>query len=75
MIENPVNPFTGKTINNDEKAAHDQYIIMSYLSDITENNGNTYIPSAWFSVKDDIWNKDNWTYIGTVTALSEHAVP
>ncbi len=75
LIENPVNPFTGKPINNDEKTAHDQFITMSYKSDLEENNGNTYIPSAWFSVKQDIWNMDNWTYIKGDITLSEHAAP
>ena len=75
LIENPVNPFTDKPINSDEKTAHDQYITMSYLSDIEENNGNTYIPSAWLSVRENIWNKDNWTYISGDITLSEHADP
>ena len=75
LIENPVNPFTNKPITDAEKTAHDQFITMSYKSDVEENNGNTFIPSAWFSVKQDIWNMDNWTYIKGDITLSEHTAP
>lgn len=75
LIENPVNPFTNKPLTDTEKTAHDQFITMSYKSDIEENGGNTFIPSAWFSVKQDIWNMDNWTYIKGDITLSEHKAP
>ena len=75
LIEDPVNPFTNKPITDAEKTAHDQFITMSYKSDVEENNGNTFIPSAWFSVKQDIWNMDNWTYIKGDITLSEHTAP
>ena len=75
LIANPVNPFTNKPITDAEKTAHDQFITMSYKSDIEENGGNTFIPSAWFSVKQDIWNMDNWTYIKGDITLSEHKAP
>lgn len=60
IIENPVNPFTGKKINNEEKIAHDQYIIYSSHWDVNVNNGNTFLPAKWLKVRDDIWNHDNW---------------
>lgn len=75
LIANPVNPFTNKPITDAEKTAHDQFITMSYTSDVNVNNGTTFEASAWLSVKDDIWNKDNWTFIGGDVTLSEHAVP
>ena len=61
IIENPVNPFTGKPINSDEKTAHDQYIMTSGEWDVSINNGNTFLAENWYTIHDDIWNKDNWT--------------
>ena len=29
-----------------------------------KNNGTTYLPGYWYSVHDDLWNKENWTYEG-----------
>ena len=75
LIANPVNPFTNKPITDAEKTAHDQFITMSYTSDVNVNNGTTFEASAWLSVKDDIWNKDNWTFIGGDVTLSEHKAP
>ena len=72
LIENPVNPFTGKAINSDEKYAHDQMISTSTDWDVNENNGNTFLPSGWISVKDDIWNKDNWSFGSGNAVLKEH---
>ncbi len=75
LIENPVNPFTNKVITDTEKTAHDQFITASFQSDVNVNNGTTFEASAWLSVKDDIWNKNNWTYIGGEVTLSEHVAP
>lgn len=75
LISNPTNPFTGNAINSNEKTAHDQYIIMSMFWDVTSNNGNTYAPAPWASVKDDLWNKDNWTFSDEEQVLAQHALP
>lgn len=63
IIENPVNPFTGNKINNDEKTAHDQYILGSNEWNIATNNGNVYLPGLWLSVHDDMHDKNNWTIL------------
>lgn len=63
IIENPVNPFTGKEIDSSEKSAHDQYVISSKDWSIEENNGNTFHPSAWYSVHDDMRDVNNWKLI------------
>lgn len=75
VIENPVNPFTGKPINSDEKTAHDQFIIMTGSWSVTSNDGNTYFSSQWASVRDDLWDKDNWTFYDEKTVLKEHEAP
>lgn len=63
IIENPTNPFTGKLISSNEKTLHNQYIITDGIYDASQYTGNTYFPSRWWSVTDDIWNIDNWRLI------------
>ena len=75
LIENPTNPYTGKVLDNSEKTAHDQYVIMSDKWDIVENNGNVFLPSEWASVKDNLWNKSNWKFIEEEIVLDEHKLP
>ncbi|MGI6071440.1 MAG: YidC/Oxa1 family membrane protein insertase [Lachnospiraceae bacterium] len=65
VIDNPENPFTGKPINSDAKA-HDQIITTSHNYGIYTNNGNVFDTSdgEWFSVHDNIFDKNNWTRLG-----------
>ena len=62
LIENPVNPFTGKPITMDEKLAHEQMVIVSRDVAVEDCTGKTVLPGFWASVKDDIWNEDNWVF-------------
>ena len=75
LIENPINPFTGKAINSNEKTAHDQFILMSWDWDVLENNGNTFMPALWASVRDNLWEEANWTFYSGKTVLTKHAAP
>ena len=75
VIENPQNPFTGKLINNDEKFAHEQIISLSQIADVDINNGNTFLPAAWASVKDDMRVSSNWSFYHQDAVLTEHALP
>ena len=75
IINNPVNPFTKKKIDNSEKTAHEQFVIISDVFSTSTNNGNTFLPSRWASVKDDLWNKENWTFYESQTVLKEHKAP
>lgn len=75
LIENPINPFTGKVINSSEKTAHDQFIIMSWDWDVLENNGNTFMPALWASVRDNLWEEANWTFYSGKNVLTKHAAP
>lgn len=63
LINNPKNPFTGKEINNNAKYEHDQYVLGSFHWDVTNNNENVYHPGTWFTVHDDVRNKDNWSVL------------
>lgn len=62
-IENPVNPFTNKPINNDTKFEEKQYIFTSNDWDIMANNGYQFIPSHWATVHTNIWDANNWEFI------------
>ncbi|MBQ7999878.1 MAG: YidC/Oxa1 family membrane protein insertase [Ruminococcus sp.] len=75
LIQNPINPFTGKEINNDEKTEHEQFIILSDKWNISENKGNTYPKARWASVSQDLWDKDNWGFYEEEIVLKEHQFP
>ncbi|MCR5059943.1 MAG: YidC/Oxa1 family membrane protein insertase [Saccharofermentans sp.] len=64
LINDPVNPFTGAAINNDDKFSGPQHIIMSDHWRVQENDGNTFLPGSWYSVHDSIFDRDNWDYLG-----------
>lgn len=72
VVDNPINPFTGKIINSSEKHAHEQYIVIDGQWMISENNGKTFLPSTWYSVSDNIWEKDNWNCIERNAVLKEY---
>lgn len=75
LIKDPVNPFTGKAINSDEKNAHDQFIVMSLKWGTLDSNDNTYPPTGWAGVKDNIWDRNNWTFYDEPIVLDEHSAP
>ena len=74
-IENPVNPFTGNKLTSDEKTAHEQMIIVSDTFSTNKNNGNTFLPARWASVKDNLWDKNNWKFYDKEIVLKEHKLP
>ncbi len=75
LIEDPVNPFTGNPVSSSEKTAHEQYIIVSNDWSIAFNNGSTFLPAQWLSVKDSIWDKDNWTLYEDPMILAQNSIP
>ena len=75
LIEKPVNPFTGNKITSDEKTAHEQFVIVSDVFQTSKNNGNTFLPARWASVKDNLWDKNNWTFYDEAAVLKEHKAP
>lgn len=75
LIEDPVNPFTGKAINSNEKLAHEQFITLSEDWDVRTNCGTTFYPSAWASVKDNLWDQNNWSFYDQEIILIDHAAP
>lgn len=75
IIDRPVNPFTGKEINNREKTAHDQFITRSSDWNTSNNNKNTFSASSWASVRDNLKDKRNWSFHNKNVVLNEHAFP
>jgi len=70
IFDNPTNPFTNKTISNNEKTAHKQYILASSECNVTESN--TFVSSRWYSVNSSIWEKDNWSLVAKDAVLSNY---
>ena len=66
LISDPVNPFTGNPIISARD--YDEDILISYSEDHSpaENNGNTFIPGAWYRLDDtgDPLNCESWEYAG-----------
>ena len=71
-IDNPINPYTNKPINNLEKTAHDQFIIMSHEWSVYKNRGNRFMASKWASISDNIWLKSNWNFNNKKVVLTKH---
>lgn len=62
LINDPVNPFTGKKIDDTEKKDHDQLILCSAEFG-SENKNDTmfYKPGQpWYTVHDNVYDKNNW---------------
>lgn len=61
IVENPVNPFTGKAINSEPKFAPEQHIFYSTDWQTSVNHGTTFLPGIWFGLKNqNIFDADNW---------------
>ena len=63
VIEDPVNPFTGKEIQPGNK--EEIHILGSESWSIAINNGTKYQEGKWYSVHDDVRDPENWTYLYT----------
>lgn len=74
LIDNPVNPSTGNLITNAAKYNGNQYIISSPYFSIVDNNGNQFLPGKWYSVHDNIWDKNNWNIVAEDAVLTEEDV-
>lgn len=63
LIENPINPFTGKEISSDAKNGT-QYVLYSNESSVTTNNGTQFIAGDWYSVNPgDVLDLKNWKLV------------
>ena len=64
LIENPVNPATGKAVEDTAKQDPEHELQFAVLWDIAKNHDNVFKPGQWVSVHDDIYNMANWRYLG-----------
>jgi hypothetical protein len=66
VIQNPVNPFTGKPVNSDAKEAGPQKISISTKWSPHEHSSNTFniTPDEWYLVHDNIFDENNWEKAG-----------
>lgn len=62
IIDNPINPYTGKEINSKEKYLHSQYIATTYSASETDMSLKTFgnEDADWITVHDNIFNENNW---------------
>ena len=63
LVDDPVNPFTGKPVNSSPKTEGEQQIFTSYVWDVNTNSGNTFLPDGWVSVHDNIFVPENWKLV------------
>jgi arylsulfatase A-like enzyme len=64
LIDNPVNPFTGKPIDNAAKTEETLEITTSYDWEIEKHDGYTFLPATWYTVKQGVLDADHWTLLG-----------
>ena len=75
LIENPVNPFTGKPINSEEKNAHEQYVLVAGFMSSSNGFRDTFPACQWVSVKGNPWDLSNWSVYDKTCVLDRHAAP
>lgn len=65
IIDNPVNPFTGKQINSDAKNAPEHHIAYTNTYSVYQNNGKTFKDILWVGLKgNDSSDMSSWRVIG-----------
>ena len=65
LIEDPVNPFTGKRLTADAKDAEEQHVFYTDVWSTDQNNGNTFLPGSWYAlVGHDIFDLSGWKKLG-----------
>ena len=62
VIENPINPFTGKTVNSDIKQNGAYVTIDNIFKPHHSNSSNIFTvkSDSWYHVKDNIFIDENW---------------
>ena len=64
-ISDPVNPFTGNPVTDDDKTNGHIYITDSYNWGLDQEGSCTFdlTDSRWLSVRENIYNPDNWRIV------------
>lgn len=63
IVNDPVNPFTGKHLNLLNKKDNRVFVFGSYIWNVNKNNGKTFKPGPWYSVEKDVRDKKNWKLV------------
>lgn len=64
LIDDPINPFTGKKIDNKEKKAHDQLVLRVDDNEPDEIKKTFHQPGqVWYRVHENVYDKSNWTRV------------
>ena len=63
VIDNPINPFTGTDLSNTSAKQGKQMILLTNW-DTETNNGTKFAGGDWYSVHDNIYDMNNWSYEG-----------
>lgn len=62
LINNPVNPATGKPLSDQAKYADEQHVFYTVDWQVNKNNGNTYLSGLWLALKNqNVLDRDNWS--------------
>ncbi|MBR4982826.1 MAG: hypothetical protein IKY94_09725 [Lachnospiraceae bacterium] len=70
LIENPVNPYTGKKIENTAKTSDIHFIFAGNRCVTSDNNGNVFLPEPWLIFRgENVWDKNNWEIIKKETSM------
>ena len=60
VVADPVNPFSGRRIDEVSKPKQEQLLLYSFEWDVNVNCGTQFIAGDWYTVNGDIWNKNAW---------------
>lgn len=75
IVDNPINPFTGKMINDSEKTSHKQMIYAGDYYNVRDDDSNIIRPGKWFSIHDNIYDYRNWAYTEDSHVLYANELP
>ena len=64
LVNNPQNPYTGNDIETFDEQSTEPELIYTFDYQTDKNNGNVFLPSNWFTLRDNFYAEENWKYIG-----------
>ena len=65
LMDNPVNPFTGKALTDESKNAEEHHIFNTSFNSPKDNDGNTFLPGNWYSLRgQNIFDTSAWSSLG-----------
>ncbi len=65
LVEDPVNPFTGKALSDATKYLPEQLVAYEGSVRPDYNNGTTFDELTWYANRNNIFDLSAWRYVGT----------